>query len=173
MFDWTQHGAAETWRFRSDYDAGEKSTTRCAIDNRPIRHCFVMRDRNDKSVVIGSCCFHRFEGLKTRAMLEAAHMLQMCRCAAIEHDIKLHAPDEFVREYRTQWQFKRKLARFMLRQYRNAHGDWLPKPLYDLQSAVQASPRTYKSRHAALRWYLKQVNKLTAQIEAVESSMSI
>jgi hypothetical protein len=168
MFDWTQRGEASAHRFRGYYDAGEHSTTHCDQCNRVIRFCYSLRDQNMKSFVIGTCCFQNYTG-KTLVQLEAARTLQACRRAAVEHDIKLHAPDELVREYQTQWRFKRRWARLLLRQYRKAHGKWLPKPLYDLQNTVQSRPRVYKRQTYALAWYIEQINKLDAQTEEAKT----
>lgn len=171
MFDWTQRGAGPAHRYRGYYDAGERSTSHCAQCNRVIRFCYSLHDQNQKSFIIGTCCFSHYEGTKTLIQLEAAKLLQEATKAAIEHDTKLYGTRSDVRQYRKQWLQARREALRLLRLYRKGYGEWLPKKLFDLQATTLRSPRNdYKRQTYALHWYENTTKKLAEQRDAVLSS---
>lgn len=168
MADWTQRGNASTHRYRGYYDAGEQSTTHCEQCNRQIRFCYSLHDKNVKSFVIGTCCFHNYNGTKTLVQLEAAKLLQEATRSAIVRDTKLYGALSGIRERRRQWSQARRDAARLLRLYRKQYGEWLPKELFELQTTALRTPRDYKRRTAALRWYENQTTKLSTQTKEAE-----
>lgn len=170
MFDWTQRGEASTHRYRGYYDAGFYVAPHCAQCNRAIRFCYSLHDQHMKSFVIGTCCFQNYTG-KTLLQLEAAKLLQEATRDAIVRDTKLYGALSNIRDRRKQWQQARREALRLLRLYRQANGDWLPKELFELRSAVLHTPRQYKLKTRALRWYENQTSALVAKTKEANSML--
>lgn len=167
MSDWTQRGNAATHRYRGYYDARERSTP-CEQCSRPIRFCYSLHDKNGKSFIIGTCCFRNYIGTKTLVQLEAAKVLQEATLSAILRDTKLYGSASGIRERRKHWSQAKRKALGLLRAYRKQYGEWLPKELFELQSATSRVPRSYKRQGCALRWYENQTFKLSTQTKEAE-----
>lgn len=159
MFDFVQHGLVETHNYRSYYDAQPGSTTKCAFCGHIIRYCYVMTDQYGKTFVIGSCDFDQYKTCeKVFVLLQAARLMQGSFRENIVRDQKTYRAD--VQQRRKEWVVARREGMKLVRTWRNTQGEWLPKPLYELQIAVQLKPRQYKIPTCARRWYEHQTEKI-------------
>jgi hypothetical protein len=166
MYDFAQHGTADTHRYRSYYDAQRDSATQCAYCGRVIRYCYAMHDQHGKTFVIGTCDFSRYRGLRAYAQLRAAQVLQEALLKNIRHDLKFYEDKAEVREQRRAWGRARRGGEKLVRTWVMVNGEWLPKSLYDLRQAAEEKPRQYKRPSAAVRWYRQQTEKIVSLTNA-------
>jgi serine/threonine-protein kinase RIO1 len=121
-----------------------------------------------KSFVIGTCCFHYYEGTDILDNLKAAQTLQAATKDAIVRDTRLYGALTTVQDRRKQWRRARRQAMSLLTKYRKEHVDWLPKELFDLAQTAIRVPRDYKRTAYALRWYANQTLMINSLIKDAE-----
>jgi hypothetical protein len=121
-----------------------------------------MHDWTMKSFVIGTCCFHYYEGTDILDNLKAAQTLQAATKDAIVRDTRLYGALTTIRDRRKQYTRARREALSLLRKYTTQYGEWLPKELFDLRTEAIRLPRDYKRPTYLLRWYTTQTMKLVA-----------
>lgn len=169
IFDFAQHGPIHTHRYRSYFDAHPGSTNQCAFCGRTIRFCYAMKDQYEKTFLIGTCDFYHYKGTEAYTELKAARVLQKSYLRSIQHDTKHFGDKSEVRENRKAWSKARRTAEKQIRTWVMVNGQWLPKPLFDLQQATGQRPKPYKRQSSTARWYEKQIEKLNALTKGTSS----
>jgi hypothetical protein len=155
------------------YDAGLQSKTKCTLCGRAIRHVYILKNPQDRSVPIGSCCFSKFQTInpKIHTQLEAARIWLDTTLEAEQRDIRQYQPRTTIQDRMAAWRKAKTAALKAIRDYKKTSGEeWLPKPLFELELAARKTPGTYKRPANTARWYEKQTETLHAKIQEVSGT---
>jgi len=163
MFNFTEHGPIAAHQYRGFYDS-TPSETHCAFCNRRIRFCYAIHDQNHRTFIIGSCDFYHYKGTSVYRELRAAQVLQRSYLRQRLLDTASYRIRGEIKAAQRAWTKARRRAFFRLMKYRNQHGTWLPKPLFDLEQAAKRVPGAYKRQTLAIRWYVNQAQKIETLI---------
>lgn len=164
MFNYAQHGAISAHQYRGFYDAQPGSQNHCAYCNRRIRFCYALHDQNHKTFLIGSCDFYHYRSTPLYRELRAAQVLQRSYLRQRLLDTGTYKTKGEVTAAKQAWTKARRRAFFRLVKYRNEHGEWLPKPWFDLEQVAKRVPAAYKRQTLAVRWYVNQAQKIETLI---------
>lgn len=152
------------------YDAGLHSKTKCALCGRAVRHVYILKDPENRSVPTGSECFSKFKDTNPKLYkeLKAAEIWLNTTIEAEERDKKIFQPRAEVNERIAAWRKLKTQAIRKVRDYRRATGkEWLPESLFELHEAATKMPVAYKRASAAIKFYDEQIQLLKTKIEEV------
>lgn len=155
------------------YDAGLQSKVKCTLCGRAIRHVYILRNPQDRSVPSGSCCFAKFQTVnpKLHKQLEAARIWLDTTLEAEQRDIRHYQPRTAIQDRMAAWRKLKTKALKAIREYKKQSGEeWLPKPLFELETVARKTPGTYQRPANAVRWYEKQTEALQAKIQEVSGT---
>lgn len=159
---------------RQSYYDSSPEPKHCAICDRPIRHCFILRTQPDRALPpIGTCCFPYFEqwNPKLHGVLIAAAIDLDNYLEATQHDVALYGKLATAKERMARWREVKRRAFTEIRKFRKISGEktWLPKPLHDLKEEADKRPTTeYKNLTREAQWYEKQVHRLEERLKQIQ-----
>lgn len=151
------------------YDAGQHSETNCTVCGHIIRYVYILKNPENRSVPLGSCCFGYFEKWNKDDLflpLAAASVLVETVAKAIQDDTKLYNAKADVALRLRDWRRIRREALSKIKAYQKVNGSWLPKPLFDLQAEVKLKPGK------SLRWFEFHIPALREKIAAASTENS-
>jgi len=145
------------------YDA-KTSATEC-VCGRKIRFCFIVFTGTEQKVVLGSCCFKFFANTRLAEILEASQVYLLNTVVETQKAEKRQAEKLAVIESRKAWLKTRREAALRLKAYRASTGKgWLPEPLFDLKSALDAPEPRYRLSSKAAKWFVAKAEYLQKKL---------
>lgn len=158
---------------RQYYDSGNFPIS-CYFCGDLTRFVFLIRSTSLKSTLpTGPCCFHRFDSTypDIYAALVASETLLTGVVKDTQADVDKHHTLALTAGVEVVWKGVREQAKLHIKQFRKQSGEakWLPKPLFDLQEALNSKPRkTYKNPLSLARWYRRNADGLQEKLDLIK-----
>jgi hypothetical protein len=165
----TLHGDPARFVFKGQcFDAGSVKTN-CRLCHRRIRYVYTLKDADDLTVYIGTCCFRYFEEWNPDLFVSllAGRILLDTTGLAIQRDIKLYKTRDELKIRQRRWSTLRQQVFTTIRDYKKFTGkEWLPEPLFELKNEVEQEPRATRPNNI-IKWYDQHTAVLFKKIKQI------
>ena len=160
---------------RQYYDAGRAGTT-CQLCFRSTDYVFLLKDTSGATIPIGDCCIPSLKepNPDVYTALVASLVLLRGQVRDAKHDAKKQTNYGLAILRGEEWRTARREAKLRIVGFRHLTGEkkWLPKPLFELQEELKASPfkhvERYKHPRLLARWYEKHAARLRTLMNSGE-----